>query len=123
MGKVLGIHHIVLRPDVNPAEFEQFCASEIGELLLYDGWNASLLKADRGEGAGQYALLIEIDSVQARDRFTPSDDVGSEEAEQFDSQLSAEERARSEAFWEKWTTFTESMPGSNTRHTDYIVVS
>lgn len=123
MGKVLGIHRIVLHPNADPTEFEQFFASEIGTMPMYQGWHASLLKTDRGEGVGQYALLIEIDSVDARDRIAPGDNTLSEEAEQYESQLSADDRGRSDAFWAKWATFTESMPGENTTYTDYIVVS
>jgi hypothetical protein len=61
-----------------------------------------------------YALLFEIKSVEARDRYAPTSGEPSEEAKRI-----------GEAFvdmWEKWRRLA-TIPGEDTTYTDYIVVS
>ena len=36
------------------------------------GWRLALLRGDRGDHVGQYVLMVEIDSIEARDRVSPS---------------------------------------------------
>jgi hypothetical protein len=43
------------------------------------GWKFHLLKGDRGARAGEFLILFEMDSVEARDRFFPGPNQESEE--------------------------------------------
>ena len=115
MPKVFALHEIELRPGVSAEEFETFFATEIGSSPIYPGWWAQLLKADRGERAGKYLVIFEIESIEARDRYFPTAGERSEEAGQFTHQ-----HPEIAAMFEKWGTLA-SPPGQV--YTDYMVVA
>jgi hypothetical protein len=111
--KVFGMHEIELRPGVTPEEYEQFYANELASLPEFEGWKTYLLKGDRGERAGKFLLLFEIESEEARDRYFPRPEEESEEVQRF-----LEQHPQAAAAWEKESTFlTEPYP-----RTDYVVV-
>jgi len=114
MTKVLAMHEIELRPGVSGEAFESFFATEIGSGPIYPGWWAQLLKADRGERAGKFLVIFEIESVEVRDRYFPTAGERSEEAWQFTHQ-----HPEIAAMFEKWSTLT-TPPGEV--YSDYIVV-
>ena len=114
MTKVFALHEVELRPGVSAEEFETFFATEIGSGPIYPGWWAQLLKADRGQRAGKYLVIFEIESVEVRDRYFPTAGERSEEAWQFTHQ-----HPEIAAMFEKWSTLT-SPPGEV--YSDYIVV-
>jgi hypothetical protein len=70
-----------------------------------------LMKGDRGERAGQYALLIEIESLEARDDLFPAEGQVSPALERV--------VAATAPIWEKLNTFVERFPD---KHTDYVVL-
>jgi hypothetical protein len=70
MAKVLGAHEVELGPDHDPAEFERLAAAVVAESWP-GGIRFRLFKADRGTRNGTYLLLIEIESVEVRDRIFP----------------------------------------------------
>ena len=78
MPKLVCIHEIELSEGADPAEFERLFTEGAAELPL-PGWKVQLLRGDRGVRTGKYAYLMEIESVDARDRFFPQDDSDSEE--------------------------------------------
>ena len=86
MTRVFGLHEIELNPGVNAEDFENFFRKEVANGPFYPGWRARLLKGDRGARQGKYLMLMEIESVEARDRFAPAHNQGSEENEQFQEQ-------------------------------------
>ena len=49
--------------------FEAFRLNEYAPLGEMIDWTSHLLKADRGERAGKYAVMWEMPSVEARDRI------------------------------------------------------
>jgi hypothetical protein len=112
MAKVFGIHEIELRPGVTAEEFERFITEAIAPLSPFQGWNFHLAKGDRGARTGKYALIFEIESVEARDRYAPKSGA-SEEAQR--------ELARYARELEQWGKLS-TVPGSDTRFTDYVVV-
>jgi hypothetical protein len=114
MTKVFAFHEIELRPGVSAEEFETFFATEIGSAPIYPGWWAQLLKADRGERAGKYLVIFEIESLEARERYFPTAGERSEEARQFTHQ-----HPEIAAVFETWRSLA-SPPGEV--YTDYIVV-
>ena len=123
MAKLYGMHPIVLRPGVKEEDFERFLSEAMPKLRMYEGWKYYVLKGDRGDRTGRYLCLIEVESVEARDRYVPADNVMSEEVQKFGESLSEEERAFQEKFFEKNATFTPSIIGENTLYTDYVVIA
>jgi hypothetical protein len=99
MSKVYGIHEIVLHPGVDEASFEQFCKESFYEA---EGWKYTLLKGDRGQRAGKYAVLIEVESVETRDLSAPKANVQSDEVKRFNE----EHKAEQEIWYKKWFSFT-----------------
>ena len=71
MAKVFGVTPIELRPGVKGEDFERFWLQEFAPLGLKLGWTSHLLKADRGERDGKFAVIWEIPGVEQRDRFVP----------------------------------------------------
>ena len=114
MTKVFALHEVELRPGVSAEEFETFFATQIGSEPIYPGWWAQLLKADRGQRAGKYLIMFEIESVEVRNRYFPTAGERSEEARQFTQQ-----HPEIAAMFEKWSSLA-SPPGEV--YTDYIVV-
>ena len=68
MGKVFGIHDIELHPGVDEKSFVRFYNQELDKAYAGLGWKLILLKGDRGQRTGKYAVLFEIASREARDR-------------------------------------------------------
>ena len=82
MAKVLGVHEIELGADKDPAEFERLASAVLAEAAP-DGLNVRVFKADRGPRNGRYMILIEIDSVEVRDRIFPIENEDSAEVLAF----------------------------------------
>ena len=118
MTRVFGLHDIELNPGVKEEDFENFFRNEVAKAPVYPGWKVQLLKGDRGARNGKYLLLFDIESVEARDRFAPGENLGSEEANQFNEQHKEE----MEPFFQKWATFSTTEIGVNTVFTDYLVL-
>jgi hypothetical protein len=111
MSKVFGMHMIALLPGVKAEDFENFVLEEVYPVLNLEVWNYYLLKGDRGDREGKYLWMIEVESVEARDRFFPSPGEMSKEVQQF-----IEAQA---AVFEKWATFATPI---DVISTDYVVV-
>jgi len=75
MPRIIGIHEFALKPGVTDAEFEDaaraFVRADLSEGA--DGFLTSLIKSDRGTRTGQYGLLFEFESVEARDSWVTDD--------------------------------------------------
>ena len=119
MPKLFGLHEIELQPGVEPDEFERFFAEELAPSPMVPGLKVHLLKGDRGERAGKYLVLLEIESVETRDRYFPRPGAGVE-SEEFTQFL--EQHPETAAAFDKWQKM--SPFGSETEvYTDYVVVS
>ena len=113
MAKVYGLHEVELVPGADPKEFEQL-ASELAKGHGYQGWKMYLLKGERGERNGKYLIMLEIESLEARNRYAPSPDVpGSAEAEELDR--------RNATLWERLRELAST--GGADVFTDYVVVA
>src|SRR5262245_26803452 len=109
MAKVVGIHEVELRPGAEAADLERFITEEfIAGAQVVRIMQVSLLKADRGERAGKYVMLMEIESVETRDRYFPS---SGEPSEAFQRAMPT-----GDALMEQFGAF-----GSST-FTDYVIV-
>jgi len=111
MSKVFGMHMIALRPGVKAEDFEKFVTEEVYPLLSRAGLEVYLLKGDRGDREGKYLVMWEFESVEARDRLSPSPGQMSEEAQQLFEPFAP--------VFEKWETFATPL---DTICTDYVVV-
>jgi hypothetical protein len=118
MTRVFGMHEIELNPGVNEEDFENFFLNEVAKAPYYPGWSFRLLKGDRGERKGKYLMLVDIDSLEARERFSPAENQPSEEANQFDH----EHNNDLEPIFQKWGTFSPTQVGQNSSYTDYLVL-
>ena len=64
-------------------------------------------------------MMIEVESVEARDRYMPDDDgFPSEEAKK----INAANKEAGEKLWEGIQDFTTCQIGINTVYTDYVVI-
>lgn len=115
MPKVYGIHTIALRPGVTEEEFERFVKEEVSAVEAMPGWKGYLLKGDRGERAGKYLWVYEIESVEVRDRAAPSETEFSAEAMQY-----FESHPEFGRVMEKFAKLTNGLPSLFS--TDYVVV-
>ena len=79
MAKVFGVTPIELRPGVSGEDFVKFWIEEYAPLGVRVGWTSHVLKADRGERAGKYAVIWELPSVESRYRVCPARGQISEE--------------------------------------------
>ena len=118
MTRVFGMHEIELNPGVKEDDFENFFLNEVVKAPFYPGWSFRLLKGDRGERKGKYIMLVDIESVEARDRFSPAANQNSEEATQFDQ----EHKDALEPIFQKWSTFSPTQVGQNSKYTDYLAL-
>ncbi len=119
MTRVFGLHEIELNPGVKEEDFENFFLTEMATAPIFPGFSLRLLKGDRGARDGKYLVLIEIESVEARDRFAPAPNQSSEEADQF----SEEHKEVLDPLFQKWATFSSTNFGENLNYTDYRVLS
>jgi hypothetical protein len=115
MPKVFGLHEVVLPAGMTADEYEQLFVRELASMPDLQGWKTYLLKGDRGDRVGKLLLMLEIESVEARDRYFPRSGPGgeSEEFRQFQNQ-----HPDVAAAWEKYTGFLVE-PHS---WTDYLVI-
>ena len=113
MARVIGMHEVQLPAGVTPEEYEQQFGNELATLPDHPGWKTYLLKGDRGDRAGQYLLLFEIESVEARAQIFPRPDEVSEEYGRF-----REQHPESTAVWDKYAGGLADPHGT----TDYVVI-
>ena len=116
MARVFGIHEIDVNPGINEVDFKKFFVNELAP--IYKPWKFMLLKGDRGQRTGKYAVLIEIESVEERDLHSPAPNTFSEE----DQRWEAEHKDLVEALMKKWAKFSTTDIGMHAEYTDYIVL-
>ena len=59
-GELLGIHEVVLKPGVEPAELERFAAEEFEPVVrdLFPGIRVRVYKGERGRAPGSYLVVL-----------------------------------------------------------------
>ncbi|MEO8613209.1 MAG: hypothetical protein ABI690_35285 [Chloroflexota bacterium] len=70
MPLVFAVHEFELKVRESAEAFEQLIAAN--GLPSVSGYTITIVKGNRGERAGKYALIHEFDSLEARDRCWPS---------------------------------------------------
>ena len=112
MGKVYGLHTLHLHPGVVGDDFERFVASNIEQWPHLPGWRIALHKGDRGDQVGQYLALVEVESIEARDRVSPAGGMeDTAEARQWVAEVGP--------LLEQWKEYVTKIPGLNAPYTDY----
>ena len=115
MAKVYSIHSIALKHGRTAEEFECFWKDSFMTVPQLPGVTPHLLRGDRGERKGQFALMLEVDSVETRDHLFPVEGPGagvfSEEVGQWMGAL-----APSLPHWDKLATLFDQI------FTDYVEV-
>ena len=114
MARLLGLHEVELRPEVDPAEYERVFATEVAASAAPPGMTAHLLKGERGVRAGKLMWLFELEDAELLYRYFPQPDESSEELLRF-----LAEHPESAAAWDKLHSL--EVAGSDTV-TDYVVV-
>ena len=108
MAKVIGIHIMELKSGVSEADFEKFITEEyLPEVSALSGMQTTYYKGDRGERAGKYLLVFELESAERRDQLYPVTDQASAEMQQW--------IAANQALWDKLFSLSESIS-----FTDYV---
>jgi hypothetical protein len=111
MAKVFSIHEIELHTGVDPAEFERFVVeSSYPEM---PGTKTYYLKGYRGQRAGQYAILLETESIERLLQLFPTEAWFSEETQRY---FESEVLQRHFARWGQLGT------GPGAVYTDYAVM-
>lgn len=115
-GEVLGIHEIVLKPGVEPAELERFAAEEWEPVVrdLFPGIRVRFYKGERGRAPGSYLLVYEISSLRVRDYYVPGKGAGLSPAAQ------ALEKACGAPCEKAWTRLGELT--TDLGYTDYYAL-
>jgi hypothetical protein len=119
MGRLFGIHELELRNGVSPDEFERFAREDLSRVRPREGQTIYVIKGDRGERQGKYALVFEYESVQARDRDVPSPNADSEELVAWLDQHYAEVGA----LFDRLSTFVQPDWDIGHHYTDYVVIN
>jgi hypothetical protein len=113
MPRLICIHDIEVKPGINEVDFKRFFIKDVAPTWALFDWKLTLLKADRGERDGKYAMLIEIKSMEDRDRWTP------EEEQRWE----VEHRGLMDGITRKWAEFcTTDLSGQNDVYTDYVIL-
>ena len=116
MGRIYGLHSLELRPGVSGEEFERFLTSDAGRLPPIPGWRIALLKGERGDQVGQYLALVEVDSIEARNRVSPNGGMD-------DTAEGREWLAVAGPILEKLLDYVVHLPGQDAPYTDYQEVA
>lgn len=119
MPRVYGMHSFMLRPEIAKEDFEKFAIEELYQLPTPQGWTMRLLKGEKGDRVGNYLLMIEIESLEARDQFTSG---ATHDWEGEAQHLTEAEAAVWDKVMDKWRQFSFQDLRANTIFTDYVMV-
>ena len=108
MGKVFSVQTIDLKPGVSEADLEEFVRNL---QAVAPGLIVYVAKGDRGVHNGHYAVIVEFESAEVRDRYFPSPDEVSEEWNRVSAPVAAE-----------MERFSQMTTWPSAEYTDYHVI-
>ncbi|NVZ64334.1 hypothetical protein HX867_19720 [Pseudomonas gingeri] len=117
VARVVGIHNLALRSGVSAQTFEDFITRNIHRVEDYPGWKFHMLKGQGGNRLDQYAVMLEIESLESLNSFHPELDVSTDKALTF-----VREHPESERMYEEWRQLA-SFSGAPQVYTDYITIA
>ncbi|WP_248802352.1 hypothetical protein [Pseudomonas sp. MWU13-2100] len=100
-----------------PETFEDFITGNIHRVEDYPGWKFHMLKGQGGSRLDQYAVMLEIESLDSLNAFHPELDVSTGKALTF-----VREHQESERMYEEWRELA-SFSGAPQLYTDYITIA
>lgn len=71
MAKIFDVVPVELRPGVDEQEFVKFFSKQYAPLAVRLGFKGYVLRADRGERTGKFAVIWEFPSVEQRNHSMP----------------------------------------------------
>jgi hypothetical protein len=103
MPRIVGIHHLELKPGVEAQEFERFFRDEwLVDTSGLPGMTTSLLKGDKGKRDGKYLMMFEFDNPDSR------------------AQLFVDEAEATEEVKRVWQRWGELVTFVSSEFTDYV---
>lgn len=115
MGKIYGIHEIKVHPGIDEDSFIRFFNQEMIPFYENSDWKLTLLKGNRGQRNGRYAVLYEVASREARDRDAPIPNQLSE----ADKRWYEENKEQADDLAAKWAAFSPTDLATHLEYTDY----
>ncbi len=115
MARVYSLHTIALKAGADGAEFERFFHEVFEPGPKPSGLTMRLLKGDRGDRAGKYLLMFEMESAERRAQLFPEPGPGARHVSDEVMQWMA---GGGEAL-AKWNQFATPF---DTLYTDYVEV-
>jgi hypothetical protein len=113
----LGSHRITLKDSITAAEFETFVANE-WKAPDISGVTTYVIKGDRGNRNGSFALVYEMDQA-TRDRYFPSPGGLTAETQAMIERASS--TAEQKRIGTRWQALVVTPPTPN--DTDWVVIS
>lgn len=114
MARVLGVHEIELTAGTDPEEFER-AAAAVFAARSPDGWVTRFMKGERGQRAGHYLMLVEIGSIEERNRYYPAEGRVAEDVMNEYDRNHPEEAAA----WDRLTPMIVDLSAA----TDYVEIT
>lgn len=116
---VFSLYYVAIDTEagVTPEQFETFVRRKGVHIPCYPGWRWTLLRGLRGERAGQYLMLFEIESAAQRDLYVAPDGNQTALARQFWRDSPEAQSLLRE--WKDYGTYAE-LP---TLYTDYRLLA
>jgi hypothetical protein len=103
MPRIVGIHHLELKPGVEAQEFERFFRDKwLVDTSGLPGMTTSLLKGDKGKRDGKYLMMFEFDNPDSRDQLFVDEAKATEEVKRL---------------WQRWK---ELVTFVSSEFTDYV---
>jgi hypothetical protein len=115
MAKVLGIHEIEVHEGLSEASLKKAFREIAKQWEDITGWKMLLLKGDKGQRSGKYALIYEIKSVQEREH---PKGMSTEEVNRW----AEEHKDFLDDFSKKWAAISPTDTSTHEEYTDYIVL-
>ena len=73
--QVIAVHQVELQDHIDAKAFEKFIHSEIAPIYnRMKGQTFTLVKGDRGGRIGSYAIILQFDSIEDRNRIYPENE-------------------------------------------------
>lgn len=117
VARLVGIHNLALRSGEAPETFERFITDNVHRIDDYPGWKFHMLKGLGGSRLDQYAVMLEIESLESLNSFHPELDVSTPKALTF-----VREHQESERMYAEWRELA-SFSGAPQIYTDYITIA
>lgn len=102
MGKVFTIGNFELLPGITEGDFDAFVNRLDQRAFDRPGSILHMLKGDRGERKGHFALMVEFDSIEARNKLFPVEGGGASD-QTLEAQIQSFFESMNALVSSKWT--------------------